>query len=107
MANLDKEIADALAKVERLKEKKRVADAKERARFADAIMSILDEIDNDEIENAEQVNVRTLIDRAQGRIDEQNAKRKRAAAKAAARRREANSGATNESGSQPVWGEEQ
>lgn len=31
MSNLDKEIADALAKVERLKEKKRVAEAKERA----------------------------------------------------------------------------
>lgn len=106
MANLDKEIADALAKVERLKEKKHVADAKERARFADAIMSILDEIDNDEIENAEQVNVRTLIDRAQGRIDEQNAKRKRAAVKAAARRREAASEASNESVPQPGWGEE-
>ena len=102
MANLDKEIADALAKVERLKEKKRVAEAKERARFADAIMSVLNEI-----ENADQVSVRTLIDRAQAKIDAQNAKRKRAAAKAAARRREANSGATNESGSQPFGGGEQ
>ena len=106
MSNLDKEIAVALAKVERLKEKKRVAEAKERARFADAIMSILDEIENDEIENAEQVNVRTLIDRAQARIDEQNAKRRRAAVKAAARRREASSEASNESSSQPVWGGE-
>ena len=103
MANLDKEMEKALARVERLKEKKRVAEAKERARFADAIMSILDEIDNDEIENAEQVNVRTLIDRAQARLDEQNAKRKRAAVKAAARRREASSEASNESSSQPVW----
>ncbi len=101
MSNLDKEIADALAKVERLKEKKRVAEAKERARFADAIMSVLNEI-----ENAEQVSVRTLIDRAQARIDEQNAKRKRAAAKAAAHRREASSEASNESSSQPVWGGE-
>ncbi|MDK8567828.1 hypothetical protein [Actinobaculum massiliense] len=82
MSNLDKEIADAMAKVERLRKKKRVAEAKERARFAEAIMSVLDEI-----ENAEQVSVRTLVDRARARIDEQNAKRKQAAAKAAARRR--------------------
>ena len=102
MSNLDKEIAVALARVERLKEKKRVAEAKERARFADAIMSILDEI-----ENAEQVNVRTLIDRAQAKIDEQNAKRKRAAVKAAARRREASGEASNESSFQPGWGGEQ
>lgn len=81
MSNLDKEIADAMAKVERLRKKKRVAEAKERARFAEAIMSVLDEI-----ENAEQVSVRTLVDRARARIDEQNAKRKQAAAKAAARR---------------------
>lgn len=102
MSNLDKEIADALAKVERLKEKKRVTEAKERARFAEAIMSVLDEI-----ENRDSVSVGVLVDRAQARINEQNAKRKRAAAKAAARRREASSGATNESGSQPVWGGEQ
>lgn len=107
MSNLDKEIAAARARFERLKEKKRVAEAKERARLAEAILSVLDEIKNNENENAEQVNVRTLIDRAQARIDEQSAKRKRAAAKAAARRREASSGATNESGSQPVWGGEQ
>ena len=98
MANLDKEIADALAKVVRLKEKKRVADAKERARFADAIMSILDEI-----EDADAVSVRALVDRAQAKIDEQNAKRHRAAAKAAASRRKASSEASNESSSQPVW----
>lgn len=102
MSNLDKEIADALAKVERLKEKKRVTEAKERARFAEAIMSVLDEI-----ENRDSVSVGVLVDRAQARINEQNAKRKRAAVKAAARRREASSGATNESGSQPVWGGEQ
>lgn len=102
MSNLDKEIAVALARVERLKEKKRVAEAKERARFADAIMSILDEI-----EHAEQVSVRTLIERAQAKIDEQNAKRKRAAVKAAARRREASGEASNESSSQPGWGGEQ
>lgn len=102
MSNLDKEIEVALARVERLKEKRRVAEAKERARFADAIMSILDEI-----ENAEQVNVRTLIDRAQAKIDEQNAKRKRAAVKAAARRRETSGEASNESSSQPGWGGEQ
>ena len=55
MSNLDKEIADALAKVERLKEEKRVAEAKERARFADAIMSILDEIENAEQRSVERV----------------------------------------------------
>lgn len=107
MSNLDKEIEAARAKVERLKEKKRVAEAKERARFAEAILSVLDEIKNNENENADQVSVRTLINRAKAKINEQNAKRKRAAAKAAARRREASSGATNESGSQPVWGGEQ
>lgn len=101
MSNLDKEIADALAKVERLRKKKRDAEQKERARFAEAIMSVLDEI-----EDADSVSVRTLIDRAQARIDEQNAKRKRAAVKAAARRREASSEASNESVPQPVWGEE-
>ena len=107
MSNLDKEIEAARARVERLKEKKRVAEAKERARLAEAILSVLDEIKNNENENAEQVSVRTLIERAQVKIDEQNAKRKRAAAKEAARRREASSGATTESGSQPVWGGEQ
>ena len=107
MANLDKEIEAARERVERLKEKKRVAEAKERARLAEAILSVLDEIKNNENENAEQVSVRTLIERAQAKIDEQNAKRKHAAAKAAARRREASSGATNESGSQTVWGGEQ
>lgn len=101
MSNLDKEIADALAKVERLRKKKRDAEQKERARFAEAIMSVLDEI-----EDADSVSVRTLIDRAQARIDKQNAKRRRAAAKAAATRREASSEASNESSSQPVWGEE-
>ena len=70
-------------------------------------MSVLAEIVNNENENAEEVSVRTLIDRANAKIDTQNAKRKRAAAKAAARRREASSGATNGSGSQPVWGREQ
>lgn len=107
MANIDDEIKDALAKVERLREKKRVTEAKERAQYAEAVLSVLDEIKNKENENADQVSVRTLIDRAQAKIDAQNAKRKRAAAKAAARRREASSGATNESGSQPVWGGEQ
>ena len=101
MANLDQEIADALAKVERLREKKRVAEAKERARFADAIMSVLDEI-----ENANSVSVRTLVDRARAMIDEQDAKRKRAAAKAAAKRREASREASNESSSHTDWGDE-
>ena len=107
MSNLDKEIAAARARVERLKEKKRVAEAKERARLAEEILSVLDEIKNNENENADQVSVTALMNRAKAKIDAQNAKRKRAAAKAAARRREASSGATNESGSQPVWGGEQ
>lgn len=107
MSNLDKEIAAARARVERLKEKKRVTEAKERARLAEAILSVLDEIKNNENENADQVSVTALMNRAKAKIDAQNAKRKRAAAKAAARRREASSGATNESGSQPVWGGEQ
>ena len=107
MSNLDNELTKARERLERLQEKKRVAEAKERARLAEAILGVLDEIKNNENENADQVSVRTLIERAQAKIDEQNAKRKRAAAKAAARRREASSGATNESGSQPVWGGEQ
>ena len=87
MSNLDKEIADALAKVERLKEKKRVAEAKERARFADAIMSVLYEIGS-----AKEGSVQTLIDRAQVRLDEQDAKRREASRKAAAKRRQAAQG---------------
>lgn len=107
MSNLDKELKKARERVERLEERKRVAEAKKRARFADAIMSTLDEIKNDQIENVDQVSVRTLIDRVQAKIDEQNAKRKRAAVKAAARRREASGEASNESSSQPGWGGEQ
>lgn len=106
MSNLDKEIADALAKVERLRKKKRLAEEKERARFAEAIMSALDEI-----EDADSVSVRALVDRARAMLDEQNAKRKRAAAKAAASRREAARReaareASNEAVPQPGWGEE-
>lgn len=107
MSKIDDEIEAARARVERLKEKKRADEAKKRARVAEAILSVLAEIANNENENAEEVSVRTLINRAQAKINEQNAKRKRAAAKAAARRREANSEATNESGSQPGWGGEQ
>lgn len=107
MSKIDDEIEAARARVERLKEKKRADEAKKRARVAEAILSVLAEIVNNENENAEEVSVRTLIDRANAKIDTQNAKRKRAAAKAAARRREASSGATNGSGSQPVWGREQ
>ena len=107
MSNLDKEIAAAEARLERLQEKKRADEAKKRARVAEAILSVLAEIANNENENAEQVNVRMLINRAEAKIDAQNAKRKQAAIKAAARRREASNGATNESGSQPVWGGEQ
>lgn len=84
MSNLDKEIAVALARVERLKEKKRVAEAKERARFADAIMSVLYEI-----RSTKEVSVQTLVDRAQVRLDEQDAKRREASRKAAAKRRQA------------------
>lgn len=87
MSNLDKEIAVALARVERLKEKKRAAEAKERARFADAIMSVLYEI-----RSTEEVSVQTLVDRAQVRLDEQDAKRREASRKAAAKRRQAAQG---------------
>lgn len=87
MSNLDKEIAVALAKVERLKEKKRVAEAKERVRFADAIMSVLYEIGS-----TKEVSVQTLVDRAQVRLDEQDAKRREASRKAAAKRRQAAQG---------------
>ena len=87
MSNLDKEIAVALARVERLKEKKRVAEAKERARFADAIMSVLYEI-----RSTEEVSGQTLVDRAQVRLDEQDAKRREASRKAAAKRRQAAQG---------------
>ena len=87
MSNLDKEIAVALAKVERLKEKKRVAEAKERARFADAVMSVLYEIGS-----TKEVSVQTLVDRAQVRLDEQDAKRREASRKAAAKRRQAAQG---------------
>ena len=107
MSNLDNELTKARERVERLEEKKRVAEAKERARLVEAILSVLDEIKNNKNENADQVSVTALMNRAKAKINEQNAKRKRAAAKAAARRREANSGARNESGSQPVWGGEQ
>lgn len=115
MANLEEELAKARAKVERLEEKKRVAAAKERARLVEAMLSVLDEIKNNENENVDQVSIAAFINRVKTKIDAQNAKRKRAAAKAAARRREAssgapneaNSGATNESGSQPGWGGEQ
>ncbi|MDO5084666.1 MAG: hypothetical protein Q4D89_14870 [Arachnia propionica] len=101
MSNLDQEIADALAKVERLRKKKGVAGEKERSRFAEAIMSALDEI-----EDTDSVSVRALVDRAQAMIDAQNVKRKRAAAKAAASRREAVSKASSESIPQSGWGEE-
>jgi hypothetical protein len=87
MANIDKEIEDARARVERLKEKKRVAEAKECARFTDAIMSVLYEIGS-----AKEVSVRTLVDRAQVRLDEQDAKRREASRKAAAKRRQAAQG---------------
>ena len=87
MANLDKEIEKARERVERLKEKKRAAEAKERARFADAIMSVLYEIGS-----AKEVSVRTLVDRAQVRLDEQDAKRREASRKAAAKRRQAAQG---------------
>ena len=101
MANLDIEIEKALARVERLRKKKRDAEQKERARFAEAIMSVLDEI-----ENVDEVTVGELLERAHAKADERVAKRRRAAAKAAATRREASSEASNESSFQPAWGDE-
>lgn len=101
MANLDKELDKARKRVERLKERKRVAEKKHRARVAETIMSVLAEIVNNENENVDQVSVRTLINRAQAKINEQNTKRKEAARKAAASRRKAKSVTSNESSSQP------
>lgn len=87
MSKIDDEIEAARARVERLKEKKRAAEAKERARFADAIMSVLYEIGS-----SNKVSVQTLADRAQVRLDEQDAKRREASRKAAAKRRQAAQG---------------
>lgn len=84
MANLEKEIADARAKLERLKKKQREAEAKERSRFAEALVVIIDEIENDN-----EVTVHELVDRARAKIDEQDAKRREASKKAAAKRRAA------------------
>lgn len=84
MSNLDQEIADAEARVARLKEKKRAAEVKERSRFAEAVVAIIDEIENDH-----EVTVRELVDRARAKLDEQDAKRHAASKKAAAKRRAA------------------
>ena len=62
---------------------------KKRARYVEAILSVLDEIEKNENENADQVSVRALMNRAKAKIREQDAKRKRAADKAAASRRKA------------------
>lgn len=82
MANIDKEIAAVKARLDALRKKEREQAAKQRARFGDALIDVIDSLDD-----PSSVSVRTLIDRAQALIDEQNAKRKQAAAKAAARRR--------------------
>lgn len=100
MSNLDNELTKARERVERLEEKKRVKEEKARARFIDAIMSTIEEIKNDPIENVDKVSVRTLINRAQAKIDKQDEKRKRAADKAAASRRESRSKASNEASSE-------
>lgn len=82
MASFDEEIAAVEARLAGLKEKQREAEAKERARFADAVVGVIDEIDN-----PDEVSVRELVDRVRALLDEQDRKRKRAAAKAAAARR--------------------
>lgn len=101
MANLDIEIEKALARVERLKQKKREVEEKARALIGEAILAVIDEI-----ENVDEVTVGELLERAHAKADERVAKRRRAAAKAAATRREAASEASNESSSQPAWGDE-
>lgn len=84
MSNLDQEIADAQAKLERLKKKQRAAEAKERQRFAETLVVIINEIEDDN-----EVTVRALVDRAQAKIHEQDAKRREASKKATAKRRKA------------------
>lgn len=84
MSDIDKEIADALAKVERLKEKKRVAKEKKRARFVEALGTVVDGMDKDAV-----VTIRDLVEQAQAMVDEQDAKRREASRKAAAKRRQA------------------
>lgn len=83
MATLEEEIAKSEAKVARLKAKKREREAKERDRFSKALMSVIEGI-----ENLEEVTVRVAVDRARAVIDEQDAKRKRAAQKSALSRRQ-------------------
>lgn len=93
MANLEKEIADAQAKLERLKKKQRAAEAKERQRFAETLVVIFDEIEDDN-----EVTVRELVDRARACIDEQDVKRREASKKAAAKRRAAAQSVNNVNG---------
>lgn len=84
MADLDKEIADSRARTKRLVEKKRIADAKKRARFVEALGTVVDGMDNDAV-----VTIRDLVEQAQAMVDEQDAKRREASRKAAAKRRQA------------------
>lgn len=83
MATLDEELAQAKAKVEQLKKKQREQKAKQRERFMGAVMTVVDEI-----ENKDKITVSWLLDRAQAMIDEQDAKRREAALRAAQTRRE-------------------
>lgn len=82
MANLKKEIADAQAKLERLKKKQREAEAKERSRFAEAVVDVIDKI-----ENPHEVTVRELVGRARKLFNERAAERSESARKAAETRR--------------------
>lgn len=81
MASLDEKIAKTLAKIKVLDKKLREVEAKERARFAEALMVIFDEVEK------EYTAVRILKERAQALLDEQDMKRREASLKAAETRR--------------------
>lgn len=81
MASLDEKIAKTLAKIKALDKKLREVEAKERARFAEALMVVFDEVEK------EYTAVCILKERAQALLDEQDMKRREAALKAAETRR--------------------
>lgn len=82
MATLDQEIKAAQEKLKQLRQDKREAEAKDRARFAEAVVDVIDKI-----ENPREVTVRELVGRARKLVDERAAKRSEFARKAAETRR--------------------
>ena len=82
MATLDQEIKAAEEKLKQLRQDKREAEAKDRARFAEAVVDVIDKI-----ENPREVTVRELVGRARKLVDERAAERSEAARKAAETRR--------------------